>query len=59
MARVVEVEESKIVLAVRMLFELCNLKAEPTGALSLAAILQPPQTFAGKTRRRHHYWRKC
>jgi threonine dehydratase len=31
-----------------MLFELANLKAEPTGALSLAAVLQAPGRFAGK-----------
>jgi threonine dehydratase len=47
-AEIIEVEETKIALAVRMLFQLANLKAEPTGALSLAAVLQTPARFAGK-----------
>ncbi len=45
---VIEVEEAQIVRAVKMLFELANLKAEPTGALSVAALLQSPLRFAGK-----------
>jgi threonine dehydratase len=47
-AEIIEVEESKVALAIRMLFQLANLKAEPTGALSLAAVLQSPRRFAGK-----------
>jgi threonine dehydratase len=47
-AEIVEVDEGNIARAVRMLFELANLKAEPTGALSLAAVLQAPGRFAGK-----------
>jgi threonine dehydratase len=45
---IVEVDETTIARAVRMLFQLVNLKAEPTGALSLAAVLQSPEKFAGK-----------
>jgi threonine dehydratase len=45
---VIEVEEAQIARAVKMLFELANLKAEPTGALSVAALLQSPPRFAGK-----------
>ncbi len=48
LSEIVEVEEAKIALAVRLLFQLANLKAEPTGALSLAAVLQSPQRFAGR-----------
>ena len=44
----IEVEEAQIAKAVKMLFELANLKAEPTGALSVAAMLQSPPRFAGK-----------
>jgi len=42
---IVEVPEDKIVEAVRLLFTLANLKAEPTGALSLAAVLTRPELF--------------
>lgn len=45
---IVEVEEAAIGDAVRMLFQTSNLKVEPTGALSVAAVLQAPQRFAGK-----------
>ena len=48
LSEIVEVEEAKIALAVRLLFQLANLKAEPTGALSLGAVLQSPQRFAGR-----------
>jgi len=41
----VEVPEEKIKEAVRLLFELANLKAEPTGALSVAAVMTKPQLF--------------
>jgi threonine dehydratase len=48
LSEIIEVEEAKIAQAVRLLFELANLKAEPTGALSVAAVLQAPQRFAGR-----------
>jgi len=48
MAEIIEVDEANVARAVRMLFQLSNLKAEPTGALSLAAVLQAPEHFAGK-----------
>jgi len=48
LAAIVEVPEERIVEAVRTLFSAANLKAEPTGALSLAGVLHRPQLFAGK-----------
>jgi threonine dehydratase len=42
---IVEVPEEKIAEAVRLLFALANLKAEPTGALSLAAVMTKPELF--------------
>ena len=45
LAGIVEVPEEKIAEAVRLLFSLANLKAEPTGALSLAALLTDPAAF--------------
>jgi threonine dehydratase len=45
LAGIVEVPEENIARAVRMLFELANLKAEPTGALSLGAVLTDPGRF--------------
>jgi threonine dehydratase len=45
MKRIVEVPEEKISEAVRLLFELANLKVEPTGALSVAALLTQPLLF--------------
>jgi len=48
MKRIVEVPEEKIAEAVRLLFELANLKAEPTGALSVAALLTQPLLFRGR-----------
>jgi threonine dehydratase len=45
---IIEVEESAIEDAMRILFSAANLKVEPTGALSLAALLKDKQTFAGK-----------
>jgi len=47
-ADIFEVSEEKIVAAVRLYFELANLKCEPTGALTLGAVLENPQKFAGK-----------
>jgi threonine dehydratase len=45
---VVEVDEPQIVKATQLLFALVNLKAEPTGALSLAAVLTEPERFKGQ-----------
>lgn len=45
---VVEVSEDQIREGVRLLFALANLKAEPTGALALGAVLAQPETFRGK-----------
>jgi hypothetical protein len=42
---IVEVPEEQIAEAVRMLFELANLKVEPTGALSVAAVMTVPVLF--------------
>jgi len=48
LAKIVEVSEEKIVEAARLYFSLANLKVEPTGALSLGAILERTKMFAGK-----------
>lgn len=45
---IVETPEEQIVDAVRTLFAAVNLKAEPTGALALAALLYEPARFAGR-----------
>jgi len=47
-ADIFEVSEESIGAAVRLYFELANLKTEPTGALALGAVLQEPQKFAHK-----------
>ncbi len=49
LADIIEVPEENIAEAVRLLFSLANLKAEPTGALSVAAALTHPQAFWGRT----------
>ncbi|HZZ15019.1 MAG TPA: pyridoxal-phosphate dependent enzyme [Candidatus Sulfotelmatobacter sp.] len=49
LSTIVEVPEEKIFEAARFLFELANLKVEPTGALSLAAILTQPDLFRGRS----------
>lgn len=49
LADVVEVDESKIEEAVRALFSLVNLKSEPTGALSIGALLTRPELFHGSS----------
>jgi threonine dehydratase len=46
---ILEVSEAQIEEALRLLFLLANLKAEPTGALSLAALMASPQTFRGRS----------
>jgi threonine dehydratase len=43
--RIVEVPEERIAEAVRLLFGFANLKAEPTGALSVAAVMTKPDLF--------------
>jgi threonine dehydratase len=47
-SEIVEVSEEKIAEAVRLYFGLANLKCEPTGALSLGAILEQKEKFIGK-----------
>lgn len=48
LAGIVEVGEREIRTAVRLLSELANLKAEPTGALPLGALLTTPERFREK-----------
>ncbi|HEX9800557.1 MAG TPA: pyridoxal-phosphate dependent enzyme [Thermoanaerobaculia bacterium] len=48
LAGIVEIPEPAIRDAVRLLFALANLKAEPTGALSAAALLVAPERFRGR-----------
>ncbi len=48
-AEIIEVSDERIREAVRLYFSLANLKCEPTGALSLGAILENREKFAGKT----------
>lgn len=45
---IVEVPEEKIVEALQLYFSLANLKCEPTGALSLGAVLQNRERFVDK-----------
>lgn len=45
---ILEVSDEKIIEAARLLFSLANLKCEPTGALSLGAILENSKIFANK-----------
>ena len=45
---IVEVDEERIREAVRVLFGALHLKVEPTGALSVAAVMTNPGEFAGK-----------
>ena len=49
LAGIIEVPEQKIKEAVRLLYSHSNLKAEPTGALSVAAVLTKPELFQGKS----------
>jgi threonine dehydratase len=48
LAAIVEVPEENIAEALRLLYALANLKAEPTGALSLAAVLTEPKAFCNQ-----------
>ncbi len=45
---IIEVSEEKIKAAVCLYFSLANLKVEPTGALSLGAVLENKDKFAGR-----------
>lgn len=47
-AEIIEVADEKIVEAARLYFSLANLKSEPTGALSLGAVLENQEKFADK-----------
>ncbi|MGI8470229.1 MAG: threonine ammonia-lyase [Pyrinomonadaceae bacterium] len=47
-SEIVEVSDEKIKEAVRLLFSLANLKTEPTGALTLGAVLENTEKFANK-----------
>ncbi|MCY7374932.1 MAG: pyridoxal-phosphate dependent enzyme [Pyrinomonadaceae bacterium] len=47
-AEIIEVSDKRIVEATRILFALANLKCEPTGALSLGAILENSDKFKDK-----------
>jgi threonine dehydratase len=47
-AEIIEVSEEKIVEAVQLYFTLANLKVEPTGSLSLGAILESGEKFKDK-----------
>lgn len=49
LANVIEVPEAHIAEGLRLLFSLANVKAEPTGALGIGALLADPTRFA----RRH------
>lgn len=46
---IIEVPEEKIVEGLKVLFTHANLKAEPTGALGVGALLTAPERFRGKT----------
>jgi len=48
MAGIVEVPDAVVEEAMRLLFLRANVKAEPTGALAVAALLVDPARFAGK-----------
>jgi threonine dehydratase len=47
-SEILEVSEAAIADSVRLLFRYANLKVEPTGALSLAAVLQHRHQFTGQ-----------
>lgn len=46
---IIEVPEENIKDGLKLLFDLANLKCEPTGALSIGALLSEPDSFRGKT----------
>ena len=45
LSAIVEVPEEQIKEAMRLLFSFANLKAEPTGALGIGALLTEPNKF--------------
>jgi threonine dehydratase len=45
---IIEVSEKSIAEAVRLYFSLANLKCEPTGSLTLGALLERPDEFKNK-----------
>lgn len=45
---IIEVSDEMIAKTVRILFRFANLKAEPTGALAVAAIMARPELFKGR-----------
>ncbi len=47
-SEILEVSEEKIKESVKLFYGLANLKVEPTGALSLGAILENPENFKDK-----------
>lgn len=47
-SEIIEVSDEKIIEAARLYFNLANLKCEPTGALSLGAILENAGKFTDK-----------
>ena len=47
--RIIEVPEERIKEGVRLLFSLANLKAEPTGALGIGALLAEPGLFRNRS----------
>jgi threonine dehydratase len=49
LSKIVEVPEENIKEGVRVLFSLANLKAEPTGALAVGALLTEPELFQGRS----------
>jgi threonine dehydratase len=49
LAGIVEAPEDNIKEAVRLLFSLGNLKAEPTGALAVGALITQPDLFRNQT----------
>ncbi|HEY9720723.1 MAG TPA: pyridoxal-phosphate dependent enzyme [Oscillatoriaceae cyanobacterium] len=48
LAGIVEVSEAQIAEALRALHQEAALRAEPTGALALAAVMSEPERFAGR-----------
>lgn len=48
LAGAIEVSEDQIRDALRLCFHLANLKVEPTGAITLAAVLAQPERFHGQ-----------
>jgi threonine dehydratase len=48
LSKIFEIPETDIIRAVQLLFRLANLKAEPTGALSVAALLAGPDELRDK-----------